>query len=549
MGTPARPASRPRARRAAGKAAAARAERIAAIDIGSNSIRQIVADVAPSGAILVVDEMKAAPRLGAGLHRLGDLDSAAMRRAADAITRMATLARRLGAHRIEAVATSAVREASNSDTFRDMVRESAGLRVRILDGEDEASLAYRSAVAHFDLGEGRAAVTDMGGGSLELAFSADGVVERLLSLPLGALRLTDEFLSEMCRRKDVKRLRRTVRDELRGQLPARDFHGPQLIGSGGTFTNLAGMHLARQRVSAARSVHGTRVTRVALEHILDSLLDTTLAERQKVAGLTPARADIVVAGLATVAEIMARLEVQELVCSAYGIREGLLLEIARVPMAVAPPGDARQRSMQRLAERCHYEGTHTLQVQRLALHLFDALGHRIGCTPEDRQTLADAALLHDIGYHISYDRHHKHSFYLIMHAELLGMSPEEKLVIANVARYHTGATPRKKHQGFVELERQLRARVVRLAALLRLADGFDRGHGGAVERLRVRWLGRALRITPVPRDAHDPLRLELWGAERKARLLARLLGVPVEIVAPGGRITSIPPRTSQAADG
>jgi exopolyphosphatase / guanosine-5'-triphosphate,3'-diphosphate pyrophosphatase len=538
MATPARPPRRARAS-GAGSTPAERHERVAAIDIGSNSIRQIVADVAPNGAIRVLDEMKAAPRLGAGLLQLGDLDSAAMRRATDAIARMATLARQLGARRIEAVATSAVREAGNSESFLEMVRESAGLKVRVLRGTDEARLAYRSALAHFDLAQGRATVADIGGGSLELAFSAEGVIERLLSLPFGALRLTEQFLTVECRRKDVKRLRRTVREEFRAQLPARDYHGAQLIGSGGSFTNLAGMHLAREGMARSTAVHGTRVSRVALEHILDMLLDTRLAERQAVPGLNPARADIIVAGLAVLAELMGRLEVQELVCSGYGIREGLLLEIARVPTAVASPGDARSRSIQRLAERCHFEEKHSRQVQQLALQLFDAVGHRIGCAPSDRQTLSDAALLHDIGYHINYEGHHKHSYYLIMHAELLGMSPAEKLVIANVARYHTGSPPKRRHANYAELDRALRARVVRLSALLRVADGFDRGHGGAVERLRVRWIGRALRITPMPRDATDPLRLEMWGAERKARLLSRLLNVPVEIVAPGGRVAAV----------
>ncbi len=482
--------------------------------------------------------MKAAPRLGAGLQRLGELDSAAMRRATDAIARMVTLARRLGAQRLAAVATSAVREAANADTFLEMVREETGVTVRVLAGDDEARLAYRSALAHFDLGEGRAIVVDIGGGSLELALSADGVVERLMSLPFGAIRLTEEFLGPECRRKDVRRLRKMIRAELRERVPAREYHGAQLIGSGGTFTNAAAMHLAREGVQVS-SVHGTRVTRVALEHILDALMDMTLAERATTPGLNPGRADIVVAGLATVTELMARLEVQELVCSGYGIREGLLLDIARIPASVANPGEARSRSVRRLAERCHFEEQHSLQVQRLALQLFDAIGHRIGSSPQDRQTLSDASLLHDIGYHISYDDHHKHSYYLIMHAELLGMPPSEKLVIANVARYHTGAPPRKKHENYARLDRAHRARVLRLSALLRLADGFDRGHGSAVERLRVRWTDRGLRITPVPREANDALRLEMWGAERKGRLMARLIGIPVEIVAPGGKVLAV----------
>lgn len=522
--------------RRSGSGRRARLERVAAIDIGSNSIRAIVADVGASGTIRVVDEMKAAPRLGAGLDSTGVLDPAAIRRAVDAIGRMATLARHHGASRVEAVATSAVRDASNADAFITLAEQEAETRVRVLDGEDEAMLGYRSALAHFDLGRGRWTVVDIGGGSLELALSADGLLDRLVSLPLGAIRLTERFLDNECRRKDVRALRKHVREALRVKLPARDWRGAHMIGSGGTFTNVAGMYLARQQILTAQTVHGTRISRVDLEHILDALQASTLAERQRFPGLNPARADIIVAGLAVVAEVMARLDAHELTVSGYGIREGLLLETARVMPQVANPGEARQRSVMRLAEACHYEEPHARQVQRLALQLFDSLGARLGCTAEDRQVLADAALLHDIGYHISYDKHHKHSYYLIQHAELLGMSPAEQVMVANLARYHRGSVPKKKHRNFGALDKALRARVKRLAAILRVADGFDRGHVGSVERVRVRWGERSLRLTPIPRDPAAMLRLELWGAGRKADLLTELAGVPVEIVGPAGDV-------------
>jgi exopolyphosphatase/guanosine-5'-triphosphate,3'-diphosphate pyrophosphatase len=152
--------------------------------------------------------------------------------------------------------------------------------------------------------------------------------------------------------------------------------------------------------------------------------------------------------------------------------------------------------------------------------------------------LADAALTHDIGYHINYDRHHKHSYHLILHADLLGLTPEDQVLIANVARYHRGAPPKKKHRNFGALDRPLRRRVRALAAILRVADGFDRGHVGAVETLKVRWLDRALRITAAPAHANASLRLEVWGAHRKSALLARVAERPVEIVAPDGSVLS-----------
>ena len=260
--------------------------------------------------------MKSAPRLGAGMDERGALADAAMQRATEAVSRMAMLARQLGATRIEAVATSAVRDASNARQFVDMVRKAAKLQLRVLEGTDEALLGFRSALAHFDLGSGRAAVVDIGGGSLELALSAAGLVDRLVSLPFGALRMTERYFPKKITRRAVKELRRDVRHELQRHLPAREWRNAQVIGSGGTFTNLAGMSLARQGIRPAQSVHGTRVARGDLEHILDSLQDMKPTERLTVAGLNAGRADIIVAGLAVIAEVLARLDSPSLVVSA-----------------------------------------------------------------------------------------------------------------------------------------------------------------------------------------------------------------------------------------
>jgi len=512
--------------------------RIAAIDIGSNSIRQTIADVSPGGSIRVVDEMRASPRLGAGLDRTGALSEIAVQNALATLSRMATLARQQGAKRTEVVATSAVREATNGAAFLALVREHTGLKVRVLEGSDEARLSFLSALAHFDLASGRAVVMDIGGGSLEVVLSADGLIDRLISLPMGAIRMTEQFLAGDTPERGMRRLRKHVRRELRLHLSAKHWRSAQVIASGGTFTNLASIHLARLGMDSARTVHGTVVPRVELEHIVDMLHNMSPSERQGVPGLTAARADIIVAGFTVAAEVLARLDVSGLVVSAYGIREGILLEAARVTPAAADPGEARERSVRELAERSHFEEPHAARVQRLALELFDAIGVRLGCSPAERQILSDAALLHDIGYHINYDKHHKHSYHLIQHAQLMGMNPREQIAVANVARYHRGAKPKVKHGNFRNLDAKLQATIRRLAAILRVADGFDRGHAGAVEHLKIRWTKRALRITAVPNPKALSMRLDLWGASRKSDLLAEIADTKVEIVAPDGSVLS-----------
>jgi exopolyphosphatase/guanosine-5'-triphosphate,3'-diphosphate pyrophosphatase len=511
--------------------------RIAAIDIGSNSVRQIVADVSPDGSISHVDEMKAAPRLASGLEATGALDERAMSRAIDSLEHMAALAKQLNADRIVAVATSAVRDADNAAEFVKRVKAEAGLDLRILTGEDEARLSYRSALAHFELGNSRTAIVDLGGGSLELALSFNGIVDRLMSLPLGAVRLTERFFSEGQTEKRLAKLRKHVGKVIRENVPVRPWRGARLIGAGGTFTNLAGMVLSRDGMFSARSVQGAQVSRNDVEHFLDALVGLPIEERQ-VPGLNTARADIIVAGLAVIAELMARLDVRELEVSRYGIREGLLLEEARVRPVIADPGEARAKSIMELARRCRAEMPHAEQVRMLSLRLFDSIAERLELEPSDRQTLSDAALLHDIGYHINYERHHKHSYHLVIHAELLGIPPAEQIVIANVARYHRGASPRRKHGNYGALDKPMRKRIKRLAAILRVADGLDRSHMGAVSDIRVRWTQRAIRITPVPRRAKDSLRLEVWGAHRKSELLASVAGLPVEIVSPSRDVFS-----------
>ena len=514
--------------------------RIAAIDIGSNSIRMIVADVGTDGAIHVADEMKAMPRLGAGVDASGMLAPTSMDAALGALARMSTLARQMGAERVEAVATSAVRDAGNGGAFLERVRDETGLRVRLLTGAEEARLSWRSALAHFEVGAGRTVVMDIGGGSLELVLAADGLLDRLASFPFGALRAAEQHLARCRARADVARgeraLRRAVREAVRDELPVKEWRGARVIGSGGTFTNLAGVVAARLGLQGARTRHGTVVARQEVEHVVDVLAALTPAERAAVPGLNPQRADIILGGLAVAAEVMAVFEGRDLRVSGYGIREGLLLEAAAVAPTLGDPGEARERSVVAFAERCHYEEPHARQVRKLALQLYDGLAARLGCQPGDREILGDAALLHDVGYHISYEKHHKHSYHLILHADLLGLSPAEQVAVANVARYHRGPVPKKKHDNFGPLDRALRQRIERLAALLRVADGLDRGHVCGVERVEVAGDGRSVRLAPQPAVGVPALRLELWGADRKADLLRALLAAPVEIVAPGGEV-------------
>ncbi len=505
----------------------ARPERIAAIDVGSNSIRLLVADWDPRGGLTVVDEVKDQPRLAQGLAATGSLDPDAVERAVRALERMGEVARRRGAGRIEAVATAAVREAVNGDEFVRRVREDLGIPLRVIDPETEARLSYRSVAHHFRLDDRRTVVLDIGGGSLEVVGAVRGLVELSLSLPLGAVRLTERHLADRPARQALRRLRKRVRRTLRRAAAWRDWTGAAVFGSGGSFTNLGRIAAARRGLPEG-PVHGITVTTAEVEHLLDWLGAMPLDERREVPGLNPARADIILAGLAVTAEMLERINAPGVTVSAFGLREGLLLELVGATAAQSGDPVALARDF---AARCTCDPAHVEQVRQLALQLFDRLARALGADPDERRLLELAALLHDVGQLVSYRKRHRHSYDLIMHADRLPLSPRDRQLVALVARYHRKRGPSRGDEAYGGLSRADRALVRRLTGLLRIADGLDRGYTNLVDEVTTRLTASRLRITPASGPMGADLSLECWGAQRRAGVLARYLGREV-IVAP-----------------
>lgn len=504
-----------------------RRERLAAIDVGSNSIRLLVAEVGPHSGITVIDEVKEQPRLATGVAQTGRLDPDAMERAIAALRRMYGVCERRGVSRIAAVATSAVREAINGPLFVKRAKDEIGLDLKIIDGDTEAALSYRSVAHHFPLEGGRTVIADIGGGSLELIGSVDGLIEHTLSLPLGAVRLTELHLDKNDSRKAVRELREYLRRQFRRRLPLRDWSSTTLIGSGGSFTNLGRMAAARRGLDASEPVHGLAVTVAEVEHLLVWLSGMSPEKRAAVPGLNPQRADIILAGLAVTAELLARIEAREIKISAFGLREGLILDMAgaeAAPAAVEP-----LRLIREFAERCHSDRRHIEHVRLLALNLYDLLADKLDAAPEERGFLEAASLLHDVGQLVSYRKHHKHSYQLIMHGDRLPFTPRERALVALVSRYHQRRGPKKKHKEFAALPPEDQQVVRRLSGILRIAEGLDRGHSAIVEKLTVEVCPTVLTIKAVPRFAGADLSLECWGAMEAADVLAKVIGRDVVI--------------------
>lgn len=505
--------------------------RLGAIDVGSNSIRLLVADCAADGTLAVVDELKSQPRLAAGLATTRQLAPAAIEEALRALERMRDVARRREVAHLAAVATAAVREAENGPAFARRAQQILGVPLDIIDPEREARLSYRSIAHHFRIDDRRTVVLDIGGGSLEVVGAVRGLIESTRSLPLGAVRLTDlQRAKQVTGTPDVPALRKRARRTLRAAGRWREWTGAQVFGSGGTFTNLGRIAAARRGLTTA-AVHGIQVTTAEVEHLLDWLGAMSPEERRTVPGLNPERADIILAGLAVTCEILEQIDASAVTVSAFGIREGLLLEMAG---ALATPADAAPTpdplgAARDFAHRCQCDPQHIEQVRRLAVLLFDRLAVPLGAAPEERHLLETAALLHDVGQLVSYRKRHLHSYELIMHADRLHLSMRDRQLVALAARYHRKDTPSGDDTPFADLSRNDRQLVRRITALLAVADGLDRGYAGVVGGIRTRLTARRLRITPVPASPKAELALECWGAGRRTKGLERLLKRPVVV--------------------
>ncbi|MBN1142592.1 MAG: Ppx/GppA family phosphatase [Deltaproteobacteria bacterium] len=501
-------------------------KRLAAIDIGTSSIRCIVVEVDPKNGFRVLDDEKANVRLGEGLTASGRIAPASWEQAREALIRMRKIADGCGVDFIEAVGTSALRRAANRDAFLAAMKAEAGVEIRVISGLEEAELATLSALHHFDMHNNRYGLIDIGGGSIEVITAAGSHIETIHSLDLGAVFLTEHLLpSDPITAKERGRLHKYLRKAIGKALGDEDFGLQCLIGSGGTVTNIGAMIMAR-RGEQYDSVHCYEVFHSEIVHLLAMLERKNCKERRAVNGLSPDRADIIVAGVAAVDALMRFFGTNLLKINAGGIREGLIIRSLKKRGLWALEDEKRDwiSSALGFARSCHADEVHGEQVRRLALALFDAIPAARGLGSAARRMLEAAALLHDIGYVVSYVKHHKHSSHLIRHAELFDFSPREREIIANLARYHRKTLPRKKHQDYSRLSAEDQELVCKLGGILRLADGLDRRRSCLVRDLSCVTVDGKMVIRLA---SDEDLSVEIFGALAKADLFEAAFGQKV----------------------
>jgi len=512
-------------------------ERIAAIDIGSNSVRLVVAQVDPSGGYKVLDEERENTRLASEIDETGRLAEQAVEDTFVALRNFLSIASGNQARRVRAIATSAVRDAENGAAFCQRAQYELGLEIEIISAREEARLAYLSVARAFDVTDRPIAVADIGGGSTEILLASSGLVDEVFATRLGAVRVAQRCdLVDECDGKGLRQAEDYVDKQLKKRVGKLPFVPALLFGTGGTFTAMASILMARDG-EQERQARGYRVSRANVRHLMNDLASMPIEKRRKVAGLNPQRADIIVAGLLVIDRILRRLHVNTVQVHTRGVRDGLLLTMVRqAPARIVSPAE-RWAAAERFATSCGVDLKHARQAARIAGLLLDQLAAPLGIDPEDRSLIEAAALLANVGYLINFEKHHKHSYHLILNSELIGFERRDLLLVANVARYHRGAAPKRKHKGYDDLRPEDQVRVAKMAALLRLALALDRTHQQQVQDLRCRVDGKRVEVTI---KATGDAEVDLWAARRKVDLFERVFEKQVFFAAVGDQSVDQP---------
>jgi exopolyphosphatase/guanosine-5'-triphosphate,3'-diphosphate pyrophosphatase len=525
--------------------------RIAAIDIGTNSIHMIVVKVRPDLSFEVIDREKDMVRLGAGGLDGRNLTTTAMTAAMQTLAKFKRLAESNKVDEIVAAATSATREAENGGDFIAEVGRQTGIRIRVISGTEEARLIHLAAGYGVDVGGNTAVVIDIGGGSVEITLGTATHLTMGKSFKTGVIRLTERFvrtdpLSSHDERRLVKYLNREMGTYV-DQIAQSGFD--RVIGTSGTILSLGAVALTEEEGAPPEDLRNAKVPAKALRRLRKRLVAADIEQRLHMPGLDPRRADLSVAGSVLLDTILRGLGTDDLTLCDLALREGLVLDYihrnsARIRKVQRYP-DVRRRSVIELGERCGYWSEHAQQVARLALSIFDQTRSVHGLGDQEREWLEYAALLHDVGVHISYDRHHRHSYYLIKNGDLRGFDPGEIEVIALVARYHRQATPKKSHEGYGDLNSTLRRTVRVLSAIVRLAEGLDRSHAQALGGIDLfprgdDYLARL--------RANGDAELELWAAHRHVAPLERELALPIRFEVSGTTYKEQPSHAEQPDD-
>ena len=495
----------------------------AAVDIGSNSVRLKIARL--SGRRLVpLHEDREVTRLGEGVFQSGFLLPEAIAATVKVLRRFHRATQRFATDSVRVVATSAVRDARNSRAFLEWVRSATGWKLEIISGLEEARLIHLGVVSELKVGRAPVLLADLGGGSCELTISVAGHIRDTVSLPLGAVRLTNEFLRhDPPRKSELERLRGFIDREIDRIAPrVAHAHIQSVIATSGTAASLAAVC---QAISHNEGV--SSVTRAQMQRVFKRISKASLEQRRRMPGIGPRRAEIIVAGASVYAELLERCHLRGFRYSPLGLRDGLLAQMAAEHDRSAPSSkqieSERWDSIQAAVEHYRVDMKHALDVRTFAITLFEGMKtvHRL--PPEYKEWLSAAAMLYEVGEYVNRSGRHRHTHYIISHSEILGYTPEQRRVIAAIARYLGKSRPSSQDGPIKILAPFDREHVPKASLLLRLARAFNLGRSRSVKsvRVRVRDANIELRVSARRGVAVD---LELWAIEKEKNYFREVFG-------------------------
>ncbi|MEM8719056.1 MAG: Ppx/GppA phosphatase family protein [Cyanobacteria bacterium P01_G01_bin.39] len=503
---------------------------IAAIDIGTNSIHMVIVQIDPSlPSFTVIAKEKNTVRLGDRNPKTGALTPEAMKRSLDTLRRCKELATSLEASQIIAVATSATREAPNGEDFLRQIELDLGIVVNLISGREEARRIYLGVLSGMDFNEQPHIIIDIGGGSTELILADIHEPRFLSSTKVGAVRLAKEFVTtDPISDSELKVLRAYVRgmlerpvDEIWHNLQLNEI--PRTIGTSGTIETIAGIHAKEELGAIPDPLNGYKIDYQDIEKIVKKLAQMSYEERLDVSGLSEKRAEIIVPGAVILLEAMSMLKLDSIMICERALREGMIvdwmLSHGLINSRLRYQNEVKKRNVIKIAQKYHVDLDYGQRVADFALSIFDQLqGELHSWDLDERELLWSAAILHNCGIHVSHSAHHKHSYYLIRNAELLGFTELELELISNIARYHRRSKPKKKHEPYNQLpHKEYQLMVRQLSAILRLAVALERRNKSAIAHVKCQYDddNRAVHLQIQPTEIGDTCSLELWNLSYK----------------------------------
>lgn len=506
-------------------------KRIGAIDLGTNSFHAIIVDIYPDGSYRRIDELKEMVMLAqGGMKNL--LSEEALDRGIEALDKIKILFDNHDVEKILAYATSAIREARNGGEFIQRAIDDVGIKPLAIPGSMEAKLIGLAVQHAISLDEKPVLMVDIGGGSVEFIVGNRDKLFFNESYKIGSTRMASDIVeNDPVTKKEVKKLSAIFEKKLSRMKEVLGEHPVQtIIGSSGTMKNIAQMIANRKSLSTSLTLNELTFTAKDFQSFYKSFIKLNRSERLKLEGLDKKRVDIMIPGVVLLRHLIKEFDIQTIRISEDALREGMVIHYIKKKSKKlnldADYPDPRRRSVFELLRKCDWHEAHSRHVTTTALRIFDILQEELGLKDMDRELLEYASLMHDIGYHISQKKHHKHALYLIRHADLRGFREEEIEVMANVARYHRKSTPKKRHKHFRKLDRPLREKIKKLSGILRIADGMDRSHYQNVRDLDIEIEENAIHIHLT--TLADP-QLEIWGAMRKRTLFEEVTGRKLNI--------------------